>query len=269
MIRLGIIGAAGRMGKEVAAAAIEDKDVEIVATLEDAKHNQIGTPYNKITGLNLSDELILESSLTKKIDIAIDFSAPQATEKWLEICKDNNIPMVIGTTGLKEQQIKKLKSASDKIPILYAPNMSVGMNLLFILVGKIAKILGDDYDIEIVEHHHRFKKDAPSGSALKLAHSILEAKGLKESEDTVIFGRHATDSERKAGQIGIHAIRMGDIVGYHEVNYSTIGETITISHRATTRQTFARGAIRAAKWLVKKRPGLYSMNNLLFDNTEI
>ncbi len=263
MIKVALTGACGRMGKQISALVIEDKELTLVAPLEYKNHPDIGKPYSQIIGKPIDPTITLQAELKEKPDILIDFSTPDATSYWVDVCKEHKIAMVIGTTGLISSQLDKIKSASEIIPILYAPNMSVGMNLLFKLAGEIAKVLGDDYDIEIVEHHHRFKKDAPSGSALKLLDSILDTLG-RVREEVAVFGRYGKDAQRKLGEIGIHAIRMGDVVGYHEVNYSTLGETITISHRASTRETFARGAIRAAKWIINQKPNLYSMQDLLF-----
>ena len=168
----------------------------------------------------------------------------------------------MGTTGLRPEQAEKIKTASKKIPIIYRTNMSVGMNVLFALAGKAAAMLGDDYDIEIVEQHHRFKKDAPSGSALTLAENICQATG-RAFPDCITYGREGKDAIRKKNNIGIHAIRAGDIAGNHSVIYSTLGETITLQHNAHSREGFARGAIRAAQWLIGKDPGMYSVAEVL------
>ena len=168
----------------------------------------------------------------------------------------------MGTTGLSDWQHEKLAEAAKTIPVVYSTNMSVGMNVLFALAGKIAKMLGDEYDIEIVEQHHRFKKDAPSGSSLTLAENICKATDRNFS-DCVILSRYGKDAQRKKCQIAIHAVRAGDITGKHSVIYGTIGETITINHTAHSRDCFAKGAIAAAQWLVGKSPALYSMADVL------
>ena len=170
--------------------------------------------------------------------------------------------MVLGTTGLTDKQHEKIKTASAKIPIIYGTNMSVGMNVLFSIAGKLASMLGDEYDIEIVEQHHRFKKDAPSGSALTLAENICKATG-KKFPDCLVHGRSGKDALRQKGTIGMHAVRAGDIVGVHSVIFSTLGESVTLNHTAHSRDTFALGALRAARWLIGKKPGLYSIADML------
>jgi 4-hydroxy-tetrahydrodipicolinate reductase len=192
----------------------------------------------------------------------IDFSLPEAADGSIDYCAGNKAGLVLGTTGLSDSQRKKIESASSKIPIVCATNMSVGMNTLFALVGKVASMLGPDYDIEIVEQHHRFKKDAPSGSALTLAENIAKATD-KKFPDCLTNGRSGKDALRDKGTIGMHAVRAGDIVGIHSVIFSTLGETVTLNHTAHSRDTFVRGALRAAGWLINKKPGLYSMADVL------
>jgi 4-hydroxy-tetrahydrodipicolinate reductase len=168
----------------------------------------------------------------------------------------------MGTTGLAPAQQEAIRAATQRIPVIYGTNMSVGMNVLFTLVGKAAALLGENYDIEIIEQHHRFKKDAPSGSALTLAEKICEA--TKRDLDTCLtHGRSGKEALREKGTIGMHAVRAGDITGIHSVIYSTLGETVTLNHTAHNRDTFVQGALRAAQWLVGKEPGLYSMANVL------
>jgi len=195
-------------------------------------------------------------------DVAIDFSLPESIDKTVDYCLENKAALVSGTTGLNEKQREKIEAASEKTPIIYGTNMSVGMNVLFNLVGKVTTMLGDEYDIEIIEQHHRFKKDAPSGSALTLAENICEATG-REINESLTHGRSGRDTLRQKGAIGMHAVRAGDIVGVHSVIFGTLGETVTLNHTANSRDTFVRGALRAAKWLVGKEPGLYSMTDVM------
>jgi 4-hydroxy-tetrahydrodipicolinate reductase len=241
------------MGRRIVALAAEEGLFEIVGAVEKPAHPDIGKDAGtaKITG-----------DFAGKADIVMDFSLPEAADRTLDYCVKNKVGLVLGTTGLSDDQRKKIETASSKIPIVCATNMSVGMNTLFSLVGKLASMLGDDYDIEIVEQHHRFKKDAPSGSALTLAENICKATG-KRYPDSLTYGRQGKDTQRDKGQIGIHAVRAGDIVGIHSAIFSTLGETVTLNHTAHSRDTFARGALRAAKWLVGKKPGLYSMADVL------
>ncbi len=169
--------------------------------------------------------------------------------------------MVIGTTGLKEKDHAAIDVASAKIPVLQAPNTSLGVNVLLKVAAEVAERLGDDYDVEIVEGHHRFKKDAPSGTAAAIADAILKATG--KSRKALVYGRHGAEETRQRGQIGMHSLRLGDEVGRHTVYFAALGERVEIGHVATTRDTFALGALRAAKWLVKQKAGRYSMGDLL------
>ena len=206
--------------------------------------------------------MITDTFPAVEADVVVDFSLPDAIDKTVDFCVENGISLVSGTTGLSSKQKEKIKSASIIIPILYTTNMSVGMNVLFALAGKTAAMLGYDYDIEIVEQHHRFKKDAPSGSALTIAENICEATE-RDYPGSLIHGRSGKDALRKKGEIGMHAIRAGDIAGIHTVIFSTLGETFTLNHTAHSRDTFIRGALRAAKWIVSKSPSLYSMADVL------
>ena len=259
--KLLIVGAAGRMGKCILSLAIEAGQFDIIAAIERKDHPDIG----KDAGLVAAAEPInvrMDNTYPAGVDVVIDFSTPPAADKTIDYCLENSAALVLGTTGLSAEQIEKIKAASAKIPIIYGTNMSVGMNVLFSLVGKVASMLGDEYDVEIIERHHRFKKDAPSGSALTLAENICEATG-KKFPDCLNHGRSGKDALRQKGNIGIHAVRAGDITGKHEITFGTLGETLTLSHTAHSRNTFARGALRAAKWLVGKKPGLYSIADAL------
>jgi len=259
--KLVIVGAAGRMGKRIISLSIDVGWFDIIAAVETKGHPDVG----KDAGLMASAGPInvkLDSAYPAGADVAIDFSQPAAADKTIDYCLEGGVALVLGTTGLSEKQREKIKIASAKIPVIYGTNMSVGMNVLFSLVGKLASMLGDEYDTEIIEQHHRFKKDAPSGSALTLAENICKATG-KKFPDCLIYGRSGKDALRQKGTIGIHAVRAGDIAGIHSVIFSTLGETITLNHTAHSRDTFARGALRAARWLVGKKPGLYSMADML------
>lgn len=259
--KLTVIGAAGRMGRRILCLAIESGDFDVIAAVERQDHPDIGKDAGVVAATNHID-IKLSNIHPTSADVAIDFSQPAAAERTIEYCLENKIALVSGTTGLNEEQHKKMESASKKIPIVYATNMSVGMNVLFKLVGQLALQLGEEYDIEIIEQHHRFKKDAPSGTALTLAKSIHAATGRNWPGD-LTYGRSGLDTMRQKGTIGIHAIRAGDITGVHSVMFGALGETVTINHTAQSRDTFARGALRAAKWLVTKKPGLYSMADVL------
>ncbi len=256
-----IHGAAGRMGKRLIALAIESGFWKVVGAVDHPDHPDVGKDAGLLAGCGNAG-VVLTGSLDKKADVLIDFSLPSAAGQTIAFCQKTKTALVMGTTGLADAHLDQLRKAGQTIPIVQATNMSLGMNLLFSLVGRVAKSLGEDYDIEIVEAHHRHKKDAPSGSALSLAQSICEQIGRKYP-DVLVHGREGKEALRQKGTIGMHAIRAGDIVGQHSVIYSTQGETITLSHSAHSRDTFARGALSAARWLLGKAPGLYSMQDVL------
>ena len=260
-VKLIVNGAAGRMGKRIIALASENSEIDIVGAVDWEKSPEIGKDAGTAAGVEpLGVEIT--SEYPDGADAVIDFSLPQATDKLLEFCVDKKVPLVLCTTGLSDQQIENVRKAAQTIPIMRASNMSVGMNLLFTLVGRIAATLGPDYDIEITEAHHRFKKDAPSGTAMTLAEKIAEGTG-RTFPDCLQHGREGKDALREAGTIGMHALRGGDITGEHSVFYSTLGETITISHSAHSRDTFARGSLRAGVWIKDQKPGLYDMADCL------
>jgi len=265
MIKLAIHGACGRMGRRIAALVQEDGDFEIVAAVEGPTCPQIGQDYGQIvsgtpSGLNVADGF---DPLQANPTVIIDFSQAQAVARLADAAVKLDAALVSGTTGLADEQLDALHRAAETVPVLHAANMSVGMNLLFELVGRVAAALGDDYDIEISETHHRFKKDAPSGSAMTVLKSICAATG-RDPRQVAQFGRRGADAVRQRGQIGMHALRIGDTVGEHCVHFGNLGETVYIGHSAHSRDTFARGALRAAKWIVGKKPGLYSMQEVLF-----
>ncbi len=269
-----VIGAAGRMGKRVLSLAAEAGEFDIVAAVERQGHPDIGKDAGLVAAagpinVKLTDVFPAAGDPQPRLGtgvagacVAIDFSQPEAADKTIDYCLENNVALVSGTTGLSNQQREKFKAASQKIPVIYGTNMSVGMNVLFNLVGKVATMLGDEYDIEIIEQHHRFKKDAPSGSALTLAENICAATG-RDFGKSLTHGRSGKDALRQKGDIGMHAVRAGDITGVHSVIFGTLGETVTVNHTANSRDTFVRGALRAAEWLVGKEAALYSMADVL------
>ncbi|MCK4913827.1 MAG: 4-hydroxy-tetrahydrodipicolinate reductase [Planctomycetes bacterium] len=259
--KLIVSGAAGRMGRRILSLSIDAGKFDIIAAIEGKGHSDIGKDAGLLAGASPID-VKLDSVYPADADVVIDFSQPQAMEDTLNYCLTNSAALVLGTTGLSDEQQMQLKNAGEKIPILYATNMSVGMNVMFALAGKVASMLGTDYDIEIVEQHHRFKKDSPSGTALTLAENICDATG-KKFPDCLVHGRNGKEVLRKKGEIGMHAVRAGDITGVHSVMFGTLGETLTLNHTASSRDTFAQGALRAAEWLIGKRPGLYSMADCL------
>lgn len=259
--KLVIVGAAGRMGRRIISLSIDAGWFDIIAAVERKNHPDIG----KDAGLVAAAEPLnikLDSSWPVGADVAIDFSQPAAADETIDYCSKAGAAVVLGTTGLVAAQREKIRKASKKIPIIYGTNMSAGMNVMFSSVGRVAQMLGAEYDIEIIEQHHRFKKDAPSGSALTLAENICKATG-KKFPDSLAYNRSGKDALRQEGTIGMHSVRGGDITGIHSVIFSTLGETVMLNHTAHSRDTFAYGALRAAKWLVGKKPGLYSMADVL------
>ncbi len=260
MIKIAITGAAGRMGRRIAALAIEGEQFDVVSAMEYAGHSDIGKDIGELAGVGTFG-LAVGTELVDAPDVVIDFSLPEGTMHWLPICREQGVAMVIGTTGLTESQRAEIADAAADIPIVHAANMSVGVNVLLKAVADVATALGEDYDIEVSEIHHRFKKDAPSGTAIALARSICEATG-KEYGEAAVLGRGG-QCPRNPGEIGMHALRVGDTVGEHTVYFGNLGETVTIGHSAHTRDTFVRGALRAANWLAGKAAGLYDMQDVL------
>ena len=260
MIKIAIAGAAGRMGRRVAALAIESQRFDVVAAMEQCGSEAIGADVGELAGVGTFG-LKVSAEMTDRPEVLIDFSLPEGTLCWLDVCRKSSLAMVTGTTGLTKSQQAEIADAASAIAIVKAANMSVGINVLLKIVGLVARALGDQYDVEISESHHRFKKDAPSGTAIALAKAVCAATGSDYGE-AVTLGRGG-QCTRKPGEIGIHAARIGDTVGEHSVAFGNLGETITVSHTAHSRDTFARGALRAAEWVVGKGPGLYSMQAVL------
>jgi 4-hydroxy-tetrahydrodipicolinate reductase len=259
-IKLAITGACGRMGLRLIALAAQDKAFNLVAAIDKPECAQMSRDAGEIAGVG-PISVPITFDLRPTPDVLIDFTVPAATRHWLKTCGDRGIAMVIGTTGLKDKDHAAIDIAAERIPILQAPNMSLGVNILQKIVAEVAQKLGDDYDIEIVEGHHRFKKDAPSGTAGALADAILKATG--KTKKSLVHGRHGADASRQKGQIGIHSLRMGDEAGKHTVYFAAVGERLELGHVATNRDTFVRGALLAAKWLAEQKPGRYSVADVL------
>jgi 4-hydroxy-tetrahydrodipicolinate reductase len=257
---LAIVGAAGRMGQRLVALAKEDPELTVVAAIERADHPLAHKDIGEIAGVGPIG-VPLTHDLKPTPAALIDFSAPTSMRHWLKTCRDRGIAMVVGTTGLHPTDHDAIDQAAADIPVLQAPNMSLGVNVLFKIAGLVAQMLGDDYDKEIVEGHHRFKKDAPSGTAMGLAEAILAAMG--KTKDALVYDRHGDDAVRARGDIGMHALRIGDEVGRHTAYFASLGERLELTHVATNRDTFVRGALRAAKWLAAQKPGRYQMADML------
>ncbi len=261
-MKLGICGICGRMGIAVMNAAVE-KGFSIEAAIDTPTSLYFCKPAG---ALIQRDEIKTAVSAIDKtdlsnVDVVIDFSSPAASMMLLNICVEQKKPLVIGTTGITDDQKKIIEEKSEIIPILHPPNMSLGMNLLFKLTEIAAKALDTSYDVEIFEAHHRFKKDAPSGTAKKLVEAVRNMKGLENARE--VYGRDGIVGERSDKEIGVFAMRGGDIVGEHTVFFTAMGERIELTHRATNREIFARGAVKGAEFLKGKKPGLYNMFDVL------
>jgi len=262
MLRIAITGAAGRMGRRIAALAIEAEAFDIAAATEMPGHEALGRDVGELAGVGRFGVAVsADLPNDAEVDVLIDFSLPEGTMKFLPVCRRRKIALITGTTGLTASQQAEVADSAREIPILQAANFSVGINVLLNVVALVARTLGGDYDIEVAETHHRFKKDAPSGTAIALARSICAAVG-KDYGETAVLGRGG-QCPRKPGEIGMHALRVGDTVGEHAVHFGALGETVTVAHSAHTRDTFVRGALRAAEWIGGKQPGLYNMQDVL------
>jgi 4-hydroxy-tetrahydrodipicolinate reductase len=258
---IAINGAAGRMGQRLVHLCQQDPELSLSVALEAAGHPQVGRDIGEVCGLGrlgvaVRDELPID----KRVEVLIDFSIPQGTMTVLPVCVQRRVPLVVATTGHTPEQIREIEEAALEIALLMAPNMSLSVNVLFQAVKEVATLLaGKDFDVEIVERHHRYKKDAPSGTALHFAHIVQEAMGQKDLR----HGREGLVGERPRGEIGMHALRVGDNVGEHTIIFSTLGETLELTHRGHTRDSYARGALLAAKFLAGKPAGRYSMDDVL------
>ncbi len=264
MIPVIITGAAGRMGRALIRAVAEDPTTSLAGATERREHPSLGTDAALAAGASNGGVVISDDveQLLSQRAVVIDFTAPAATLAHVDGCARRGAPIVIGTTGLEPAQRARIAEAAKQIPVVLSPNMSVGVNLIFALAAQAARVLGDDYDVEIVETHHRLKKDSPSGTAVKLLEVISSALDRDATADA-IHGRNGMVGERTRREIGVHAVRAGDNVGEHHVLYGGIGESIEIVHRATDRAVFARGAVRAARWLWDHPAGLYDMSDVL------
>ena len=264
MSRVGVVGAAGKMGKTLVKMINESPDLELAAAVDQPGLSVIGQDAGVVAGIGETGIFIVDdlAQVAADIDVLIDFTIAAATQKNLEICHKAGTRMVIGTTGLSESQAARLDEISRSVPLVFASNYSVGVNATFQLVEMAAGIFGDTVDVEIIESHHRHKVDAPSGTALSLGEHV--AKGLGRDLASVSrHGRHGLTGARERETIGFHAVRGGEIVGEHTVMFIAGGERLEITHRAQSRANFAEGALRAAAWIVKQSPGRYDMLDVL------
>jgi len=263
MVKIAIFGAAGRMGQAIIRCSRRLNDLQVVAAIESSQCPFLGKDAGIVAGtldigVPFSDN---DREGASKAEVLIDFSFPSSSARHALLAAEFKKPIVIGITGLNNEEKNSLKKASAQTAVLWSPNMSLGVNILNAAVGQFAQKLAD-YDVEIVEMHHCRKKDAPSGTALRLAETIAAARGIS-LDNAAVYGRHGNTGERRPGQIGIHAVRGGDVVGDHTIIFSSEGERIELSHRASSRDGFAIGALRAAQWMVGKPAGFYDMSDVL------
>jgi 4-hydroxy-tetrahydrodipicolinate reductase len=264
MIKVAVAGASGKMGGRIAALMREYEGLYLAAAFERKGHADIGKDIGVITGtgetgIKLSEGL---EAVIGDVDLVIDFTSVESTKANVKTAAAKGKAMVIGTTGFTKDDLEEVKPLLSSIPCVMASNMSLGVNLLFKILADVSRALGDDYDVEIVEAHHRMKKDAPSGTAMKMAQVIAGALG-RNLDEVGVYARKGIIGERTKKEIGIQTVRAGDIVGEHTVMFGGLGERIEIAHKASSRDTFARGALKAALWLAGKPSGLYDMQDVL------
>jgi 4-hydroxy-tetrahydrodipicolinate reductase len=264
MQRIAVMGAAGRMGKTLIEAVQQAEGAQLSAAIDRADSSLVGADVGELVaqgkiGVNLSGDL---NAVLDQFDVLIDFTHPSVTLKNLEICRAAGKAMIIGTTGFSPQEKQLLAEAGKQIPIVFAANFSVGVNLCLKLLDTAARVLGDDVDIEIIEAHHRHKVDAPSGTALRMGEVVANALG-RDLQKVAVYGREGQTGARERETIGFATVRAGDVVGDHTVLFAADGERVEITHKASSRMTFAKGAVRAALWLQGRQPGLYDMQDVL------
>jgi len=262
--RIAIAGAAGRMGRNLIDACQRAEGLQLGAATERAGHDLLGSDAGLVVGVGelgvtISGDL---ESIVDQFDVLIDFTAPAASLQHLEICHRHGKRIVIGTTGFSDEQKQQIHAAAGDIGIVFAPNMSVGVNLCLKLLDVAARVLAEDVDIEVIEAHHRHKVDAPSGTALRMGEVVADALG-RDLKDCAVYGREGITGARDRNTIGFETIRAGDIVGEHTVMFAAEGERVEITHKASSRMTFASGAVRAAGWLMSQPAGLYDMQDVL------
>lgn len=264
MVRFAVSGAMGRMGGRIISIGIEDKELKLVGALERKEHPSLGMDIGLVHGIGESGIKLTDSpeEAFRDAQVVVDFTSPSSTLINLEVASGLGKSMVIGTTGFSEEERTRLMNLAGRIPCVIAPNMSIGVNLLLKVLRGISGVLKEDYDIEIIEAHHRLKKDAPSGTALRMAEVIAETLG-RDLKDVGVYSRKGLIGERNKNEIGIQCIRGGDVVGEHTVMFLGMGERIEVTHRVSSRDTFARGALRAVKWVYNKPAGIYDMQDVL------
>jgi 4-hydroxy-tetrahydrodipicolinate reductase len=264
MIKAIVTGAAGRMGSRIINVLSSSEGIALGGAAEKKGHALLGQDAGGPAGIAATNIRIVDdlaAALTAG-DVLIDFTSPETSLHHIKACADMGKAIVIGSTGFSKDQLGQVAAFVTKIPCVLSPNMSIGVNLCFKILDEIARTIGEEYDMEIVEAHHRMKKDAPSGTAVKMAQVIAQAVN-RNLEEVGVYARKGMIGERSKKEIGIQTLRAGDIVGEHTVMFAGKGERLEITHRAHSRDTFAAGAVRAAKWVVGKKPGLYDMQDVL------
>ena len=263
MLNIAITGAAGRMGRSLIEACRDQAGLRLAAALE-RPGSAIGADAGELAGVGRNGVVIGQdlSAVLDRFDVLMDFTRPEVTLGYLEVCRKAGKRLVIGTTGFDDAGKKMIAAAAKDIAIVFAPNMSVGVNLCFKLLDTAARVLGDEVDIEIIEAHHRHKVDAPSGTALRMG-EVVAAALKRDLKECAVYGRHGVTGERTRRTIGFETIRAGDIVGDHTVLFAGNGERVEITHKASSRLTFANGALRAARWLGERKSGLFDMQDVL------
>ena len=264
MIKAIVAGAAGRMGGRIIQTIQETEGISLGAAFERPDHPAVGRDVGEVAGLPRLGLKVVGglAAVLDAGDVVVDFTHHDATIAHLHQAAAARKPMVIGTTGLTAAETETIRALAREIPCVQAPNMSMGVNLMFKVVADMARVLGEGFDVEIIEAHHHHKKDAPSGTAMKLAHTVASALG-RDLEQVAVYERRGLIGERRPESIGIQTIRAGDIVGEHTVIFAGVGERLEVIHRAHSRDNFARGAVKAALWVVKQSPGLYDMQHVL------
>ncbi len=262
MTRIAVAGASGRMGRLLVEQVLTANDVRLVGALEHPRCPELGTDVGALVGRPTGVRLTSDPrSALSNADVVIDFSSPTATATVVRGAAEANLACVVGTTGLGDDAKVAIDEVSKRVAVVAAPNMSLGVQVLAHVLGETLRLLGAGFDVEIIEAHHREKKDAPSGTALRLAEVVLHARELEAT--SLVHGRHGNASKRRPDEVGMHAVRAGDIVGDHTVVLAGDGERIELTHRATSRAVFAAGALRAARWVVGKPAGIYTMADVL------
>ncbi len=263
-MRVAVAGAGGKMGGRLVHLVQESGDLRVMGGVERRGHPAIGRDLGEFVGLGVLGVPVVDdlNALVADIDLLFEFTIPEASLEHLRVMAEHGKPMVLGTTGFSKAQLDEVQRLARRMPLFMAPNMSLGINVMYKLIVDAARLLGSDFDVEIVEAHHRYKVDAPSGTALRMADILSQALG-RDAEKVGVFGRKGIIGQRKDDEIGVMSLRAGDMAGDHWVLFGGVGERLEIIHRSQSRDSFGRGALRAARWIVQQQPGLYDMQDLL------